>query len=197
MITRKHLLLAIGATCLLTMFAISIVPIRSQTGAKYDPWLDVNGDGKMDGKDIALPALIYGTAGEPTKNVNVTNWPSQLLSNYVYDSGPLTLGPYPNNDSWTYRDLPIAGYRQVSVFVSFDNIPDVQLEIRVGMGDFTGAHPGGSNWATYYNITPITGQVQPPFTQTVDVRGPQLTVEVYNGRSYSMDYLHIVVYVTC
>lgn len=176
---------------------VARAPIRSQTAAQYDPWLDVNDDGKIDGKDIALPALIYGTAGDPTKNVNVTNWPSQLLSNYVYDSGPLTLGPYPNNDSWTYRDLPIAGYRQVSVFVSFDNIPDVQLEIRVGMGDFTGAHPGGSNWATYYNMTSITGQLHPPFTQTVDVRGPQLTVEVYNGRSFSMDYLHIVVYVTC
>lgn len=91
------------------------------------------------------------------KNVNVTNWPSQLLSNYVYDSGPFTLEPYPNNDSWTYRDLPIAGYRQVSVFVSFGNLMDVSLVIRVGTGNFTGAHPGGYNWATYYNITTITG----------------------------------------
>jgi len=63
MITRKHLLLAIGATCLLTMFAITIVPIRSQTAGQYDPWLDVNDDGKIDGKDIALVALHYGQAG--------------------------------------------------------------------------------------------------------------------------------------
>jgi hypothetical protein len=65
MITRKHLFFAIAATCLLTMFAITIVPIKSQTVGHYDPWLDENDDGKIDGKDIALPALIYGTAGTP------------------------------------------------------------------------------------------------------------------------------------
>jgi hypothetical protein len=197
MITRRHLLLAIAITCLVTVFLITIMPIFSQTAGQYDPSLDVDHDGAIDGRDISMVARAFGKAGHPTENVIVTNWPSQLLSNYVYDSGPLTLGPYPNNDSWTYRDLPIAGYRQVSVFVSFDNILDVQLEIRVGMGNFTGAHPGGSNLATYYNITEITGQLQPPFTQTIDVRGSQLTVDVYNDRNYSMDYLHIVVYATC
>lgn len=194
---KKDLIIAILATFCLTATVFLIIPASSQTLGQYDPLYDVNHDGKINILDIAYLAKAFGTAGDPTVPVTVTNWPSQLLSNYVYDSGPLTLEPYPNNDSWTYRDLPIAGYRQVSVFVSFDNILDAQLEIRVGMGNFTGAHPGGSNWATYYNITAITGQLQPPFTQTIDVRGPQLTIEVYNGRNYSMDYLHIVVYVTC
>jgi len=75
MITRKHLFFAIAATCLLTTFLFGVAPIRSQTAGQYDPWLDANGDGKIDGKDIALPALIYGTAGDPTRDVNVTNFP--------------------------------------------------------------------------------------------------------------------------
>jgi hypothetical protein len=57
----------------LTTFLFGVVPIRS---AGYDPSLDENHDGKIDGKDIALPALIFGTAGDPTVPVNVTNWPT-------------------------------------------------------------------------------------------------------------------------
>jgi hypothetical protein len=73
MITRKHLLLAIAATCLLTMFAITIVPIRSQTAGQYDPWLDINDDGVIDGLDLIQGARAFGTAGDPTKPVTVTN----------------------------------------------------------------------------------------------------------------------------
>jgi hypothetical protein len=64
----------------LTTFLFGVVPIRS---AGYDPSLDENHDGKIDGKDIALPALIYGTAGDPTVPVNVTNWPTGLTSGNV------------------------------------------------------------------------------------------------------------------
>jgi hypothetical protein len=192
----KNMIIAIMITFCFTASLFIIIPIRSAT-SPYDPMLDYNHDGKISLADLVAIANSYGTTGDPTVNVNVTNWPSQLLSNYVYDSGPFTLGPYPNNDSWTYRDLSIAGYRQVSVFVSFANIQDVNLAIRVGMGNFSGAHPGGYNWATYYNITTITGQVKPPFTQTIDVRGPQLTIEIYNSASNSQEIEHIAVYATC
>jgi hypothetical protein len=114
---------------------------------------------------------------------------------YVNDSGFFTLGPY-GTSNWAYGDYSIAGYRQVSVYVGFDTSLNVQLEIRVGMGNFTGAHPGGYIWATYYNITTVTGQYISPFTQTIDVRGPQLTVEVANLRNYTIDDMRIVVYAT-
>jgi hypothetical protein len=114
---------------------------------------------------------------------------------YTDDSGSFTLGPYgPNN--WVYHDYPIAGYRQVSVYVGFDTNLNVQLEIRVGMGNFTGGTPGGYVWATYYNISTVTGQYISPFTQTIDVRGPQLTVVVFNLRNYAVDGMRIVVYAT-
>jgi hypothetical protein len=67
MITRRHLLLAIAATCFVTMFLISTVPIFSQP--VYNPLYDVNGDGKIDMKDIALVAKAYGTTGTP---INIT-----------------------------------------------------------------------------------------------------------------------------
>jgi len=45
---------------------------------KYDPWVDYNEDGKIDIKDIATAAIKFGTSGDPTKNVNVTNWPESM-----------------------------------------------------------------------------------------------------------------------
>jgi hypothetical protein len=77
MITRRHLLLAIAATCLVTMFLTTTVPIFSQTSGQYNPLYDVNQDGKIDGKDIALPASIYGTAGTP---INLTALQSEIDS---------------------------------------------------------------------------------------------------------------------
>lgn len=65
MITRKHLLIAILTTCLLTMFLITVIPISSQTAGQYDPWLDTNDDGKIDIRDIALTAKAFGTSGDP------------------------------------------------------------------------------------------------------------------------------------
>lgn len=56
-----------------TLFLIR--PTSSQTASQYDPWLDTNGDGKIDIRDIAVVAKAFGTAGDPTKDVNVTNWP--------------------------------------------------------------------------------------------------------------------------
>jgi len=41
----------------------------------YDPWADINDDGKIDIKDIAYTAAQFGTFGDPTKNVTVINWP--------------------------------------------------------------------------------------------------------------------------
>jgi hypothetical protein len=105
MITRKHLFFAIAATCLLTTFLFGVVPIRS---AGYDPTLDVNHDGKIDGKDIALPASAYGTAGDPTVPVNVTNWPTYTLQTGIV------------NISSSGNDIPsvnCSGYSRLSLMI--------------------------------------------------------------------------------
>lgn len=41
---------------------------------EYDPWLDTNDDGVINIIDIAATARAFGTSGDPTKNVNVTDW---------------------------------------------------------------------------------------------------------------------------
>jgi len=50
------------------------VGITSSQGV-YDPWCDQDSDGDIDIYDIVPAASAYGTTGDSTKNVNVTNWP--------------------------------------------------------------------------------------------------------------------------
>jgi hypothetical protein len=63
------------------MLAVTLYPriTASQSGVavagEYDPWVDYNDDGKIDHKDLLQFASVYGTAGDPTKKVEVTNWP--------------------------------------------------------------------------------------------------------------------------
>jgi hypothetical protein len=80
---RKDVITAILATFCLTATLFLIIPTNSQYQS-YDPWLDTNDDGRIDMLDLYYPALSYGTTGDPTKNVNVTNWPAQQ-------------GAFPNN----------------------------------------------------------------------------------------------------
>jgi hypothetical protein len=76
MITRKHLLLAIAATSLLTMFLITIMPGRSPNAGEYDPWLDWNDDGKINLIDVFRAQLAFGTTGQPLSKAGL-----------AYDSG--------------------------------------------------------------------------------------------------------------
>jgi len=69
---KQFVIATVFAMVLLTMV---FIPISSQQLGTYDPWLDYNEDGKIDIRDLATAAKAYGTLGDPTKNVNVTNWP--------------------------------------------------------------------------------------------------------------------------
>jgi hypothetical protein len=130
MITRRHLLLAIATTCLVTMFLITTVPIFSQTAGQYNPLYDVNHDGKIDIKDIAYLAKAFGTAGDPTVPVNVTNWPPTYkvaVISYVLMPTTITINS-PSN--WIFCE----GYSKMSIMFQVTNATsnatsDVNLEL--------------------------------------------------------------------
>jgi hypothetical protein len=54
--------------------SLSLVGLTSSQGV-YDPWCDQDSDGDIDIFDIVPAASAYGTTGDSTKNVSVTNWP--------------------------------------------------------------------------------------------------------------------------
>lgn len=66
---KKHFLFStlISVALLTIVFA----PLTSS----YDPWIDYNEDGTVDVSDLSSLGQAYGSSGDPTKNVNVTNWP--------------------------------------------------------------------------------------------------------------------------
>jgi len=77
---NKELLIAVLATFCLTSALFSVKPIGSQTTFQYDPWADINDDGKIDAKDIGYTCRLFGTTGDPTKNVSVLGYSSKVLS---------------------------------------------------------------------------------------------------------------------
>jgi len=93
MVTKKDLFIAVLATFCLTVLIFLTMPIKS-ANSPYDPWLDYNEDGKISLSDLVTLAQSYGATGDPTKNVNVTNWPIQQ--------------PYPAYKVDTYMGLNIS-----------------------------------------------------------------------------------------
>jgi len=59
----------------LAMFCLTATLFMVSSSLGYDPWADINEDGQIEIKDIAYSARLYGSSGDPTKNVTVTNWP--------------------------------------------------------------------------------------------------------------------------
>lgn len=75
MFTKREVMLIVGTLCL-TASLFAAVPTesaRTATAATYDPWADLNGDGRIDIMDVVGLTGIYGTTGNPARNVNVTN----------------------------------------------------------------------------------------------------------------------------
>jgi hypothetical protein len=59
---KKDVVLAVLITFCLTVTLFSLVPSKSATG-DYDPWADINDDGKINMYDIGYTARLFGTTG--------------------------------------------------------------------------------------------------------------------------------------
>jgi len=113
---------------------IVYVPLSgSETAFPYDPWADINDDGKIDIRDIAYVAAQFGTYGDPTKNVTVTNWP--LIQNVNVTNWPVSTeeskivwGHYywrrtftlPLDETWTFTNRT-AGYKRMLMVWTADS----------------------------------------------------------------------------
>jgi hypothetical protein len=66
----------LAVTCLIVL--LIVVPTRSGTPlqGQYDPWIDTNNDGKIDGKDLGAVAYSFGAGGQNISKASIN-----------YDSG--------------------------------------------------------------------------------------------------------------
>ena len=115
MATRKDLIIAVLATFCLTSTLLMIVPTRSQTttSAGYDPWVDTDGDGKITIYDVVRTTAIYGSTGDPTRNVTIAGHANKLAYSVRSVVIPAT--------SWFTSDpILIHSYSKMTVSLVFD-----------------------------------------------------------------------------
>jgi hypothetical protein len=98
-----------------------VTPIRSQLPHPYDPWSDIDENGKVDMKDIGAVAVQFGTSGDPTKNVNVTNWPTeQPRPSYIIDERDFNISWSPGylGAGWWSPPTETLGYQKVFIHIA-------------------------------------------------------------------------------
>jgi hypothetical protein len=75
---------AITTSFAVILLVLVFIPLaHQQGGGTYDPWLDSNGDGKINVSDLQPLGQAYGNSGDPTRNVNVTNFPLDRQGNIM------------------------------------------------------------------------------------------------------------------
>jgi hypothetical protein len=90
------------------MLALTFIPMSgSQTAMPYDPWADINDDGKIDIKDIGYACRLFGTMGDPTKPVIISEYTWKLISQWIII--PAGTGGCIN--------ITTAGYRQITIYL--------------------------------------------------------------------------------
>lgn len=80
---KRNTIMAIMITFCFTATLFMIIPIRSAINP-YNPWLDYDENGAVGLTDLVNLANSYGTTGDPTKNVNVMNWPVATQKTVFY-----------------------------------------------------------------------------------------------------------------
>ncbi len=94
----------------LVLLILVIIPIAHQeNGGTYDPWLDYNEDGNIDADELYLIGQSYGTLGDPTKNVNVMNFPLDEEGNLLVTVASKPLRRYEDS-----MEIKLATYSEKS-----------------------------------------------------------------------------------
>lgn len=95
--------------------------ILAQAGGAYDPWLDYNEDGVIDVNDLSPLGDAYGSQGDSTKNVSVTNWPAPQTPTFAE---VLVLRGLAYEFYKDFRPSPPAGYAfELAEILADENIP--------------------------------------------------------------------------
>jgi len=121
------------------MLAVVLYPQITSSTSEYDPWLDINDDGKIRVDDILSVALAYGSDGDSTKNVTVTNFPQVWEMKMVYSSLNLSLASNVLIQAGQSKEytVDVQGYSHFTI--GFDASPNqvtVYIHFVVGGLDF-------------------------------------------------------------
>jgi hypothetical protein len=124
---KKDLIIVALATFCLTATVFMIRPTLSNPGlGEYDAWNDLNGDGIIDMYDAIQFAGTFNTAGDPTKNVKVTEihnetWDPYWKVIHIVENMPITVAPDGQILVLNLGTIATAGYSRMTVYASIVN----------------------------------------------------------------------------
>jgi hypothetical protein len=120
----------------------------------YDPWCDYDDDGDIDIYDATKIAGNYGTTGDPTKDVTVTNLEPAISEYVTYSLGSfnITSGMFHQFDvpDWNSPIL-CGGYSRLSVYFKVELMGEGTYELTISLAGihwFNGV-PGGQYGGPY------------------------------------------------
>jgi len=141
---------------------------RESARAEYDPWVDLNGDGKIDIFDVVGMTSRYAATGNPAKNVTIAGLANKLAFNVTtildFSSGYAT--------EW----IPIDGYSKVTVCIDFNEpVPPIINYYTLCTARY--------NWTASFVVDQIANFGN-SLVKTYDVPNQQIYVEIQNGPTY-------------
>jgi len=173
MFKKKYIIIAVGIICiLLGSFFINNV-LLAQSSGEYDPWLDYNEDGTIDVNDLYPLGQTYGSSGDPTKDVFVTNWPG-MESGLDQSLGSATIPPY---GEWYSSSALLDGYKQYYIYAIISS-PSGSIYYLWHQFKAGGIWIDDTQAAMSVPLSTIFG----PY----DVTGPELRLYLYNSLAYSI-----------
>ena len=196
------------AATLLTalMLALLFIPMSgSQASKQYDPWMDINDDGRIDMRDITQLCINFMATGDPTKNVTVSGYGFKVL-NYDINITANTGGCI---------NVSVSGYRQITLHFNpirswIVHILGWPYTIRYYQGDNVSVALAFSLGGTFEklttfntNITVSTDPYKPEWyigtpsliSFTYNVKGEKFVIGYYNPTTKTQR-LKISVYLT-
>jgi hypothetical protein len=129
---NKNMIIALTITFCFIAAMFMVIPIRSQSSGQYDPWLDINDDGKISMDEIVAATTAFGAKGDPTKNVTVTNWP-----NYDLQQGTINMSGEAGQDGLI---VPYGGL----LVVSCGGYSRLALSVKLTNTNFSNLYSNGS-----------------------------------------------------
>jgi hypothetical protein len=130
----------IAAVLLASPFVVGL------TASQYDPWADINDDGKIDIYDVAYTAKLFGASGNPEKNVTVVNWPTSH-DETVWWNEPLVGSGYLQSDIYN-----VSGFGHLHILARAQGLSGSE-EVTVTIAGII-PNPLGGGWAVYaYEVT--------------------------------------------
>lgn len=170
---KKDIIITALLTFCLTATLFMAATTRSQ---EYDPWADLNGDGKIDILDVVGTTGIYGASGDPTKNVTIAGRASKLAY-YVIGQ------PIPATSWFTSAPIKVDGYSKISISILFT---EPQFDYYLWSGISSSSFRFCADQGDETTFTPINCKIY-------DVMNAYIEIRVRNPEAYEA-WLDVAVY---